>query len=154
MDSAGCRSIAAPPTARPSTSRRRTCGSKATGVRLDGIDITEEHRRRDRRGLGRRGTATIRSTPSGARIPGRVAGRPCRSRARRCRACCSSPPPAPARSTSPRYDVRLRVDDLFAGDEGIGQLTGRLSLRGDAADDGFGGGVAAPRRCRARAVSR
>jgi hypothetical protein len=31
----------------------------------------------------------------------------------------------------PRYDVRVRVDDLFAGDEGIGQLTGRLSLRGD-----------------------
>jgi len=32
---------------------------------------------------------------------------------------------------SPRYDVRLRVDDLFAGDEGVGQVTGRLSLRGD-----------------------
>jgi translocation and assembly module TamB len=32
----------------------------------------------------------------------------------------------------PRYDVtNIRVDDLFAGDEGIGQLTGRLSLRGD-----------------------
>ena len=31
----------------------------------------------------------------------------------------------------PRYDVRVRVDDLFAGDEGIGQLTGRLSLRGE-----------------------
>jgi hypothetical protein len=32
---------------------------------------------------------------------------------------------------SPRYDVKLTVDDLFAGDEGIGQLTARLSLRGD-----------------------
>lgn len=32
---------------------------------------------------------------------------------------------------SPRYDVKLRVDDLFAGDEGIGLLTGRLALRGD-----------------------
>ena len=32
---------------------------------------------------------------------------------------------------SPRYDVRLRVDDLFAADEGIGQVTGRLSLRGE-----------------------
>ncbi|HEY7055544.1 MAG TPA: translocation/assembly module TamB domain-containing protein, partial [Vicinamibacterales bacterium] len=32
---------------------------------------------------------------------------------------------------SPRYDVRLRVGDLFAGDEGIGQVTGRLSLRGE-----------------------
>ena len=30
---------------------------------------------------------------------------------------------------SPVYDVKVRVDDLFAGDEGIGQLTGRLSLR-------------------------
>lgn len=32
---------------------------------------------------------------------------------------------------SPRYDVKLRVDDLFAGDEGIGALTARLALRGD-----------------------
>jgi hypothetical protein len=31
----------------------------------------------------------------------------------------------------PRYDVRVRVDDLFAGDEGVGQVTGRLSLRGE-----------------------
>jgi TamB, inner membrane protein subunit of TAM complex len=32
---------------------------------------------------------------------------------------------------NPRYDVKLRVDDLFAGDEGVGQITGRLSLRGE-----------------------
>ena len=32
---------------------------------------------------------------------------------------------------SPRYDVKLRIDDLFAGDEGIGALTARLALRGD-----------------------
>jgi translocation and assembly module TamB len=31
----------------------------------------------------------------------------------------------------PRYDVKARVDDLFAGDEGIGQVTGRLGLRGE-----------------------
>jgi translocation and assembly module TamB len=31
----------------------------------------------------------------------------------------------------PRYDVKLAVDDLFAGDEGIGQVTGRLALRGE-----------------------
>ncbi len=31
----------------------------------------------------------------------------------------------------PRYDVKLRVDDLFAGDEGVGQLSGRLSMRGE-----------------------
>ena len=31
----------------------------------------------------------------------------------------------------PRYDVKVRVDDLFAGEEGIGQVNGRLSLRGE-----------------------
>ncbi len=31
---------------------------------------------------------------------------------------------------SPRYDVTVRIADLFAGDEGIGQLQGHLSLRG------------------------
>ncbi|MGH9374285.1 MAG: hypothetical protein ACRD15_22440, partial [Vicinamibacterales bacterium] len=31
----------------------------------------------------------------------------------------------------PRYDVKLRVDDLFAGDEGVGQVSGRLSVRGE-----------------------
>ncbi|MCA1559381.1 MAG: translocation/assembly module TamB domain-containing protein, partial [Acidobacteria bacterium] len=31
----------------------------------------------------------------------------------------------------PRYDVKLRIDDLFAGEEGIGQVTARLALRGD-----------------------
>lgn len=31
----------------------------------------------------------------------------------------------------PRWDVKARVDDLFAGDEGIGQVVGRLGLRGE-----------------------
>jgi translocation-and-assembly-module (TAM) inner membrane subunit TamB-like protein len=31
----------------------------------------------------------------------------------------------------PHYDVRLNVEDLFAGDEGIGHVTGRLGLRGE-----------------------
>jgi translocation and assembly module TamB len=31
----------------------------------------------------------------------------------------------------PRYDVKVRVDDLFAGDEGVGQVSGRLSVRGE-----------------------
>jgi TamB, inner membrane protein subunit of TAM complex len=31
---------------------------------------------------------------------------------------------------TPRYDVNVRIDDLFASDEGIGQLKGHLSLRG------------------------
>lgn len=32
---------------------------------------------------------------------------------------------------APRYEVRGRVEDLFAGDEGIGQVTGRISVRGE-----------------------
>lgn len=32
---------------------------------------------------------------------------------------------------APRYDVRARIDDLFAGDEGIGQVTTRLGVRGE-----------------------
>jgi hypothetical protein len=32
---------------------------------------------------------------------------------------------------SPRYDVRLQIADLFAGDEGIGQVRGRLTMRND-----------------------
>jgi hypothetical protein len=31
----------------------------------------------------------------------------------------------------PRYSVRGRVVDLFAGEEGLGQLTGRIEVRGD-----------------------
>ncbi|MBI4484663.1 MAG: translocation/assembly module TamB domain-containing protein, partial [Acidobacteria bacterium] len=30
----------------------------------------------------------------------------------------------------PRYDVRFRVNDLFIGEEGVGQVTGSLALRG------------------------
>jgi hypothetical protein len=32
---------------------------------------------------------------------------------------------------SPRYDVKVGIADLFAADEGIGQVAARLSLRGD-----------------------
>lgn len=32
---------------------------------------------------------------------------------------------------APRYDVRFVVEDLYAGEEGIGQVTGRLGIRGD-----------------------
>jgi translocation and assembly module TamB len=37
----------------------------------------------------------------------------------------------------PRYDVRLQVDDLFAGDEGVGQVSARLSIRGDLLTSDF-----------------
>ena len=32
--------------------------------------------------------------------------------------------------TEPRYDVKASVSDLFFGDEGVGEVTGRLSMRG------------------------
>ena len=44
----------------------------------------------------------------------------------------------------PRYDVKCGVRDLFFGDEGIGEMTGRLSVRGTADDLRAGSGVAAP----------
>jgi hypothetical protein len=37
----------------------------------------------------------------------------------------------------PRYDVKVRVDDLFAGDEGVGQVAGRLSLRSETLNADF-----------------
>jgi hypothetical protein len=37
----------------------------------------------------------------------------------------------------PRYDVKVRVDDLFAGDEGVGQVAGRLSLRSETLNAEF-----------------
>jgi len=37
----------------------------------------------------------------------------------------------------PRYDVKARIDDLFAGDEGVGQVSGRLSLRGETVSADF-----------------
>ena len=32
---------------------------------------------------------------------------------------------------APRYDVKVRIDDLFAADEGIGQVNGQIGLRGE-----------------------
>jgi len=46
----------------------------------------------------------------------------------RCRACCSSRRAGPA-LREPAYEVRARIDDLFLGDEGVGQVTGRLTVR-------------------------
>jgi len=41
------------------------------------------------------------------------------------------------RFEEPRYDVKVRIDDLFAGDEGVGQVIGRLSVRGDLLNADF-----------------
>ncbi|OFW17577.1 MAG: hypothetical protein A3F69_02085 [Acidobacteria bacterium RIFCSPLOWO2_12_FULL_66_10] len=43
----------------------------------------------------------------------------------------------------PRYDVRFRVDDLFVAEEGVGQVTGTLALRGKELSGGVD--VASPR---------
>ena len=120
---------AASPTARPSRRRPRRCGSKATAS-----GSTPSTSRRAAAASpappGSAGTAPTRSTPTARRFPSsrwRASAFP----ARRCRACCSSTRPGAGTFDEPRYDVKVRVDDLFAGDEGIGQVTGRLSLRGE-----------------------
>ena len=41
------------------------------------------------------------------------------------------------RFEEPRYDVKLRIDDLFAGDEGVGQVLGRIAVRGDLMNADF-----------------
>ena len=146
------RSTAAPRTARRSRPRPRRCASKGSGVRLDALDIHKSTG-------GVTGAAWVgwdgnySFNADGTRIPVEsltTAAFP--------RAPLSGLLQFTATGTGtfdvPRYDVRLRVDDLFAGDEGIGQLTGRLSLRGELLTDGARSRVAAPRDVRARAASR
>ena len=91
---------------------------------------SQEHRQRDRRRMGRLGRQLLVRCRRRRGFRSSRWRRP-RSRVRRCRACCSSRATGTGTFDVPRYDVRVRVDDLFAGDEGIGQLTGRLSLRGE-----------------------
>ena len=45
----------------------------------------------------------------------------------------------------PRYQFRGRIRDLFVADEGVGEVTGRLDVRGDSDDDRDRGGLAASR---------
>ena len=45
----------------------------------------------------------------------------------------------------PRYQFRGRIRDLFVADEGVGEVTGRLDVRGDTHDDRDRGGLAASR---------
>ena len=70
---------------------------EGAGVRLDGARHPEEHRRRDRRRVGRLGRQLFVQRRRRA-DSGRVARRPPHFRARRCQGCCSSRRPAPARS--------------------------------------------------------
>ena len=53
------------------------------------------------------------------------------SRARRCPASPSSRPAAAARSTSRATTSSSASNDLFVGEEGVGQVTGTLALRGN-----------------------
>src|SRR5207247_6872970 len=48
--------------------------------------------------------------------------------------------------SDPRYDVKLRIDDLFAADDGIGQVTARLSLRGQRPTVDLGASSGRPSR--------
>ena len=99
------------------------------GIRLDGINIDkdggDDHRRRvcrlgldllvqRRRPAHSRRSSRASAVSRGAAVgPGRVHG------AR-----------ATGRSTSPRNDFKFRVNDLFVGEEGVGQVSGSLTLRG------------------------
>ena len=91
----------------------------------------QQRRRRDHRcGLCRLEWHVIRSTPTAAASPVEtldftVDAEPAAAH----RHCSTSRPPATRRSTQPRYDVSVGVHDLFFGEEGIGQVTGRLSVR-------------------------
>ena len=72
---------------------------EGSGVRLDAHGDPQEHRHHHRRRLGRMGRQLLVQRRRHAHS-GRIAEDGDRSRARRCRACCSSRPRGPARSTS------------------------------------------------------
>ena len=132
-------------TARRSSARRRRCASRArrpAGLARD----REEHRTADRRRVGRLGRQLLvqrrrRRIPVESLKTADVS------------AGAALRPAAVHRDR--RRDVRGRattsssaVDDLFAGDEGIGQLTGVLSLRGELLTAGARSRLPAPRRVR------
>ena len=58
-----------------------------------------------------------------------------RSRARRCSGVLKFSASGTGTFDEPRYDVQGRIDDFFVGDEGIGQVNGRLSAARRSADD-------------------
>ena len=99
------------------------------GVRLDGVTIAKAGGSVEAR-RSSAGTRRIRSTPTAGAFR------------------WSKTPPSPiprAQPTglieftaggsgtfdAPRYDVRFRINDLFVAEEGVGQVTGTLALRGE-----------------------
>ena len=127
--SAACRSTPARPTARPSTPRRRRCASRArasastrstcasrrgsvTGAAFVGWDGTYSFNADGRRvPVESLAVARFPSLPLTGLLDFSATGS--------------------GTFDEPRYSVRGRVVDLFAGEEGLGQLTGRVEVRGD-----------------------
>ena len=99
------------------------------GVRLDGMNIAKGGGTRHRRGVRRLGLDLFvqRRRPAHS---GRDGSRRSRTRARRSPGSPSSRRPAAARSTRRATTCKFRVNDLFVGEEGVGQVTGTLALRG------------------------
>ena len=108
---------------------RRACDSKATACGSTASRSTKGGGRDHRRGVRRleRHLLVQRRGP-------RPRGRDARLRdhagpAAADRRCSTSRPSGSATFDEPRYDVRVGVHDLFFGEEGIGEVTGRLSVR-------------------------
>ena len=75
--------------------------------------------------------STYSFNADGRRIPVEKVSTFSRTRARRCPGIAEfSAQRQRARSIEPRNDYRFRVNDLFVGEEGVGQVTGSLALRG------------------------
>ena len=103
---------------------------EGTGVRLDRIEIAKSTGTvtgaacvgwEGNYSFNADGDAHSGRVAQDRRVSAGAAVRPARVHARAAR----------ARSTSRATTCKLRVADLFAGDEGIGQVNGRLSLRGE-----------------------
>ena len=109
--------------------RPRRCDSTAAGVRLDGLNVEKDggidHRRRVRR-VGR-DLFVQRRRPAHSGREHRAAPF---SEGAAVRASPSSRRTAARTFDAPRNDYRFRVNDLFIGEEGVGQVTATLALRG------------------------
>ena len=100
-----------------------------TGVRLDGLQLAKGGGHDHRRGLRRLGLDLFvqRRRPPHS---GRAAGASRVSATRRCPGIAEFTASGSGTFDAPRNDYRFRVNDLFVGEEGVGQVTGTLALRG------------------------
>ena len=103
---------------------------EGNGVRIDGIQLKKSSGTAEGAAfVGWNGTYSFNA--DGRRIPMEDVDGRAVSRCRRSPACSISRPTAPARSTCRGTRFRAQIRDLFLKDEGIGDVTGRLEVRGD-----------------------